>query len=60
MLMYYDKNEKRKQCLFCRLLFVRLTFFFLAIMMQDNIIIFNSEITSGKQTVAIKNVEANK
>ena len=44
MLMYYDKNEKKKRFLFCRLLFVRLTFFFLVIMMQDNIIIFNSEI----------------
>jgi hypothetical protein len=44
MLMYYDKNEKKKRCEFCRLLFGRFTFFFLAIMMQDNIIIFNSEI----------------
>ena len=44
MLMYYDKNEKEKLCLFCRLLIIRLTFFLLAIMMQDNIIIFNSEI----------------
>ena len=44
MLMYYDKNDEEKRCLFCKLLSVRLTFFFLAIMMQDNIIIFNSEI----------------
>ena len=31
-------------CFVGRSLFVRLTFSFLAIMMQDNIIIFNSEI----------------
>ena len=35
---------KKKAVLFCRLLFGRFTFFFLDIMMQENIIIFNSEI----------------
>ena len=54
MLLYYDKNYKEEQFLFCMPLFVRLTFSF-----SHYIVIFNSEITSDIQKVVSEDVVAN-
>jgi len=57
MLMYYDKNENEKQWFFLSVIICPLDIllFFLDIMMQDSIIIFNSD----KQKVVIEKVETN-